>query len=298
MNLRSWLFIPADSEKKLSKVDETRADAFLLDMEDSVAPSRKQVAREMLPAFLKERPKQDRKHQLWVRINPLDSEHALSDLAAVVGAEPDGIMLPKANGPQDVVCLSNYLSALETASGVALGATRILPLVTETASASLTIHEYVNAQLPRVHGLTWGAEDLSAALGASSNKDENGEWAFTYKMVRAQTLLAARAMNVQAVDTLYVDFRDPEGLATSCKASRIEGFSGRLAIHPAQVEVINRCYMPTAEEVELAQQIVDAFDSQPGLGTIGIDGKMYDMPHLKQARRTLETFHAYNKTSS
>ncbi len=292
MILRSWLFIPADSEKKLSKVDSTPADAFLLDMEDSVALTRKQVAREMLPEFLAVRPKAQRQSQLWVRINPFDTAHALDDLAAVMPAAPDGIMLPKAAGPEDVLRLSHYLDAFERAAGLEGGATQIVPLVTETPSSALGIGAYSHAQLPRVQALSWGAEDLSSALAASANCDEQGDWDFTYKMVRAQTLLAAHAMGVQALDTLFVDFRDPEGLAASCRVSRREGFSGRMAIHPAQVEVINAGYLPSEAEATLAAKIVEAFDSQPGLGTIGIDGKMYDMPHLKQARRTLELFKA------
>lgn len=292
MILRSWLFIPADSEKKLGKVDSTPADAFLLDMEDSVAPMRKQIAREMLPEFLAARPKAQRQSQLWVRINPFDTAHALDDLAAVMPAAPDGIMLPKAVGPDDVLRLSYYLDAFERAAGIELGTTSIMPLITETPAAALGISDYTQAQLPRVQALSWGAEDLSSALAATANCDEQGEWDFTYKMVRSQTLLAAHAMGVQALDTLFVDFRDPDGLAASCRVSRREGFSGRMAIHPAQVEVINAGYLPSEEEAALAARIVEAFDAQPDLGTIGIDGKMYDMPHLKQARRTLELYEA------
>jgi citrate lyase subunit beta/citryl-CoA lyase len=292
MILRSWLFIPADSEKKLGKVDSTPADAFLLDMEDSVAPTRKQVAREMLPEFLAARPKAQRQSQLWVRINPFDTPHALDDLAAVMPAAPDGIMLPKSVGPEDVLRLSYYLDAFERAADIEVGTTNIMPLVTETPAAALGISAYAQAQLQRVKALSWGAEDLSSALAATANCDEHGEWDFTYKMVRSQTLLAAHAMGVQALDTLFVDFRDPEGLAASCRVSRREGFSGRMAIHPAQVEAINAGYLPSEEEAALAARIVEAFDAQPDLGTIGIDGKMYDMPHLKQARRTLELYKA------
>jgi len=293
MILRSWLFIPADSEKKLAKVDAIPADAFLLDLEDSVAPSRKQLAREMLPEFVAARPKTQRGSQLWIRINPFGTPYALDDLAAVMPAAPDGIMLPKAAGPDEVLRLSHYLDAFELAAGLELGSTCIMPLVTETPASALGIGAYAHAQLPRVQGLSWGAEDLSSALAASANCDVRGEWDFTYKMVRSQTLLAAHAMGVQPVDTLFVDFRDPEGLASSCRVSRREGFSGRLAIHPAQVEVINAGYLPSEEEAALAARIVEAFESQPGLGTIGIDGKMYDMPHLKQARHTLELYEAH-----
>lgn len=295
MMLRSFLFIPADSEKKLGKADATGADAIILDLEDSVAPARKPLAREMLPAFLAERPRDRRSSQLWVRINPIDGPDALDDLAAILPGAPDGIMLPKADGPQDVLRLSYYLDALETASGIPLGSTRILPVATETAIAPFRLDDYAGMSLPRLLGLTWGAEDLSSAVGASTNLDASGEWAFTYRMVRSQTLLAAHAAEVQAIETLFVDFRDPEGLAASCRAARAEGFSGRIAIHPAQVDIINECFLPSTEEAELARRIVAAFEAEPDVGTVGIDGKMYDIPHLKQARHTLALYEAYSK---
>jgi citrate lyase subunit beta / citryl-CoA lyase len=294
MILRSLLFIPGDSQKKLSKADGSAADAIILDLEDSVAPPRKPVAREMVPQFLAARAPETRSSQLWVRVNPLDTPDALADLAAVVPGAPDGIMLPKANGPEDLLKLSHYLDALETASGVTPGSISILPVATETARAPFQLGDYSEVPLPRLLGLTWGAEDLSSAVGASTNLDASGQWAFTYKMVRSMTLLAAHAAQVQAIDTLYVDFRDPEGLAESCRAARAEGFSGRIAIHPNQVDIINESFMPSAEEVALAQQIVAAFDADPELGTIGIDGKMYDIPHLNQARHTLSLHAAYS----
>lgn len=287
MMLRSFLFIPADSEKKLGKADACGADAVIFDLEDAVAPARKPAARELLGAFLAERPAGQRKGQLWVRINPLDTPLALEDLAAVASHQPDGIVLPKAEGPEDLLQLHYYLEALETNSGIEPGAIRVLPVVTETPGATLRLAEYADFGLPRLYGLTWGAEDLSSAVGATGNRDDSGEWAFTYKMARSQTLLAAHAAGVHAVDTLYADFRDSEGLAAASRASRAEGFSGRLAIHPAQVEVINASYLPSAEEVELARRIVDAFEAEPDVGTVGIDGKMYDIPHLKQARNTV-----------
>jgi citrate lyase subunit beta / citryl-CoA lyase len=292
MILRSMLFIPGDSEKKLSKADTSTADAIILDLEDSVAPPRKPVAREMVPQFLAARAPGTRSSQLWVRINPLEGPDALADLAAVVPGAPDGIMLPKANGPEDLLKLSHYLDALEAAAAVAPGSIRILPVATETARAPFHLGDYSGINLPRLQGLTWGAEDLSSAVGASTNLDASGQWAFTYKMVRSMTLLAAHAAEVQAIDTLYVDFRDPEGLTESCRAARAEGFSGRIAIHPNQVDIINESFMPSEQEVALAQRIVAAFDADPNLGTIGIDGKMYDIPHLNQARNTL-ALHAH-----
>lgn len=285
--IRSFLFIPGDSEKKFGKVDGTPADAFIFDLEDAVAPARKPIAREMTPAFIKDRPKAKRNGQMWVRVNPLDTPWTLEDLAAIVPAAPDGIMLPKVNGPEDVRQVSNYLSALETQAGIEVGSIRILPVATETAISPFRLGDYAGAGLTRLYGLTWGAEDLSSAIGASGNTDETGQWALTYRMVRSLCLLGAHAAGVEAVDTLFVDFRDPDGLRTSCKAARGEGFSGRIAIHPAQVEVINEAFSPSDEEVAFAQRVVDLFASNPDSGTLGLDGKMLDIPHLKQAQKTL-----------
>ncbi|WP_336972050.1 CoA ester lyase [Sphingobium aromaticiconvertens] len=285
--IRSFLFIPGDSEKKLGKVDGVAADAFIFDLEDAVAVARKPIAREMVPAFIKERPKGTRKSQFWVRVNPLDTPWTLEDLAAIVPAAPDGIMLPKVNGPEDVAQVSYYLSALEAASGIGRGAIKILPVATETAVSPFHLGDYATAKLERLYGLTWGAEDLSSAIGASGNTNVSGEWTHTYKMVRSLCLLGAHAAGGEAVDTLYVDFRDPDGLRASCKAARAEGFSGRVAIHPAQVDIINESFSPSPEEVDFARRVVDLFAANPDAGTLGLDGKMLDIPHLKQAQRTL-----------
>ncbi|WP_295635897.1 CoA ester lyase [Novosphingobium sp.] len=281
------LFIPGDSEKKLGKVDQCGADAVILDLEDSVALPNKARARELVAAFIAARPKAGRIVQLWVRINPLDTDLALGDLVAVLGAAPDGIMQPKANGAADVAQLSHYLDAFEALAGLPLGSTAIVPLVTETPRAPFALGEYATTPLPRLAGLSWGAEDLSAALGASTNQAPGGGFAFTYQMVRAQTLLAAHAAGVPAIDTLHADFRDDAGLLASSREARSEGWSGRLAIHPAQVGPINTGFSPSAEDVALARRVVAAFEADPGLGTIGIDGRMFDIPHLKAARRTL-----------
>jgi citrate lyase subunit beta / citryl-CoA lyase len=286
--LRSLLFVPGDSERKLGNAESCGADALILDLEDSVAPDQKSRARESVAAFLKDRVKAGRKSQLWVRINPLDTPLALTDLAAVAAAAPDGLVLPKATGPVDVARLSRHLDELETQAGLDLGSIRILPVATETAAAPFKLGEYAAAGLERLWGLTWGAEDLATALGASRNRDPSGEWTFTYNMVRSLTLLAARAADVQPIDTVYVDFRDEAGLRSSSRASRADGFTGRLAIHPAQVSVINASYVPSPEEVAHARRVVAAFDAEPGAGAVGLDGKMIDIPHLKQARAVLE----------
>lgn len=287
MILRSLLFIPGDSEKKLSKGDASPADALILDIEDAVALDRKPVARGLVREYLDARSPGTRKQQIWVRVNPLDSGFALDDLQAVVGGKPDGIMLPKAVSPDDVQRLSHYLDAFESAHGLDAGSIRILPLTTETANASFHLGEYAKFESPRLVGLSWGAEDLSAALGASTNRDASGEWSFTYKVARSLMLMAAHSAGVQAIETLYADFRDEEGLLRSSREARAEGFVGRLAIHPAQVEVINEGFSPSTDEIEFARRVVAAFEADPELGVVGLDGKMLDIPHLKSAQRTL-----------
>lgn len=286
--LRSLLFVPGDSEKKLAKIDDCGADAVILDLEDSVAVENKAAARAMVSAFLAGRPLGSRAVQLWVRINPLDSGLADSDLEAVIGSAPDGIIQPKIDGPDDVRDLSKRLDRLEAVSGIALSSIGIVPVATETAIAPFRLGDFAGAKLDRLVGLTWGAEDLATALGASTNRDVSGEWGFTYKMVRSLTLLAAKAAGVQAIDTLFVDYRDEAGLLAASRAARAEGFTGRLAIHPAQVASINAGFMPSAEEIAQARQIIDAFAAAPGSGTVGLGGRMIDLPHLKAARALLD----------
>ncbi|MBY0563308.1 MAG: CoA ester lyase [Hyphomonadaceae bacterium] len=291
--IRSFLFVPGDSEKKLAKAESAGADALILDLEDAVAPERKPAARELVAAYLWSSPRDARRTQLWVRINPLDGGAAHADLEAVVAASPDGVMLPKANGPQDVAALSAQLDAMRADD------VRILPVATETPIAPFKLGEYADARLARLYGLTWGAEDLSAALGASTNRDPTtGEWAFTYRMVRSLTLLAAHAAGVAAVETLYADYKDEAGLRAASRTARAEGFSGRLAIHPAQVGAINESFTPSVDEVEHARRVVAAFAAAPSVGTIGLDGKMLDMPHLKQAQRTLALAQAHQERAS
>lgn len=286
--LRSLLFVPGDSEKKLSKADGSPADALILDLEDAVSTPNKVKARNLVVEYLKDRPTGRRAAEIWVRINPLDTDLALLDLAAVVAAAPDGLMLPKSNGPVDVLQLSHYLDALEVQAGVTAGAIKILPVATETAVSPFRLGDYATAHLARLLGLTWGAEDLATALGASTNLEPDGQWALTFRLVRSLTLLAAHAAGIQAIDTLYVDFRDEEGLSAACRASRAEGFTGRLAIHPAQVEAINAGYLPSVPEIEHARRVIAAFESAGGAGTVALDGKMIDIPHRKQAERVLE----------
>jgi citrate lyase subunit beta/citryl-CoA lyase len=285
MTPRSMLFVPGDSERKLAKGAASSADALILDLEDSVARPNLADARTLVASFLHAHPDRARM-QLWVRINPLATQFALPDLAAVVPASPDGILLPKAESAADVVTLGNYLSALETASGLEQGCTRIAVLATETAGALFTLGSYAPAH-PRLAALTWGAEDLATALGATSNRDEDGGYDFTFRLARSLCLAGAAAAGVDAIDTVFTEFRDTAGLEREAHAARRAGFAGKLAIHPDQVEAINRAFTPDAAEIAHAERVVAAFEANPGLGTVGIDGRMYDMPHLKQARRTL-----------
>ncbi len=283
MRLTSLLFVPADSEKKYRKARGTAAGGLILDLEDSVAPPNKDAARAMVAGWLDEGLGGP---ALWVRVNALDTGLTLADLAAVVRPGLAGIILPKANGGQDVAQLSHYLDALEARAGLPAGGIRIIVVATETAQAMFNLGSYAPAH-PRLAALTWGAEDLSAVVGATSNKGADGDWSQPYQLARSLCLMAAAAAEVPALDTLYADFRNESGLVAACGVSRRDGFAGRLAVHPAQVEPINRAFAPSDADLALAARIVAAFDADPTLGTIGIDGKMYDIPHLKQARRTL-----------
>lgn len=258
-----------------------------------MTPENKAAARKLIPEFMATRPRGKRKQQFWVRVNPFDTGMTLGDLAAVVAAAPDGIMQPKTDTPEDVRRLSYYLDAFEAAYGIEAGSIKIIAVATETAVAPFHLGDFASAGLERLTGITWGAEDLSAAIGASTNLDASGEWAFTYKMVRSLCLLAAHASGVQAIDTLYADFRDDDGLRKSCRGSRAEGFTGRLAIHPAQVAGINESFIPSGQEVAHAQRVLDAFAANPGAGTVGLDGKMIDIPHQKQAQRLLAQAKAF-----
>jgi len=284
--LRSLLFVPGDSEKKLAKSTSAAADALILDLEDSVAPERTALARVMVVEFLQAHPDRSQQ-QLWVRINPLQTPEALADLVAVMPARPDGIMLPKPLNGLHAQQLDHYLSALEFREGLALGSTRIIPVATEVPGALFDLQSYAGAS-SRLQGLTWGAEDLATAVGASSNRDASGEFTFTYKLARSLCLLASAHAQIQALDTLSVDFKDMQALALDVHQARREGFSGKLAIHPDQVEVINQGFTPSAHDISHAQRIVDAFAQAHGAGAVQLDGKMVDKPHLTQALRLLD----------
>jgi len=287
MIIRSWLFVPGDSERKMAKGRQNAADALILDLEDSVADNRQEIARDMTLDFL--RANLDRSHQqLWVRINPLDNPLSLPDLAAAIQGAPDGIVLPKVNSAADVNKLADYLEILEVREGLPVGSTKIHCVATETAASLLTFHTYLDGVSDRLVAMTWGGEDLAASLGASDNRNpRTGDYDNPFLFAKSMCLATARAVDAQPVGVVVVDFRNLEELEADCLRDRRAGFIGKIAIHPGQSEVINQAFTPSDEEVAHAQKIVDVFADNPGLGTIGIDGKMYDMPHLKQAHNLL-----------
>jgi citrate lyase subunit beta / citryl-CoA lyase len=284
MKLRSLLFVPGDSERKFEKAAQCGADVLILDLEDSVAPPRKAAARALAARLIDRRDKCD--WSFFVRVNALDTGLTLDDLAAVVRPGLDALMIPKTNGAADVERIANYLDALEARAAMPLGSVKLAIVATETAKAMFALGSYAPAH-PRLAALTWGGEDLAAALGATANREDDGVWTFPYQVARAQCLFAASAADVAAIDTVFVDFRDKDGFERDCRVSRRDGFTGRMAIHPDQVAAINRWYAPSDAEISRAQKIVAAFEANPGAGALGIDGQMVDVPHLKAARKIL-----------
>lgn len=278
---RSFLFVPADSERKLEKAGGVGADALILDLEDAVAASARPAARKLAAAYLQD------KDNVWVRINPIETDDSNADLEAVMASAPVGIVLPKPRSAADAVLLAERISRLEERHDIEHGSTRIMALCTEHPEALFTLSSYIGAT-PRLYGLSWGAEDLAAAVGGAANRDDDGNWLPQFELARSMCLFAAAAAEVAAVDTVYTDFRDQEGLLRYATHARRDGFSGMLAIHPAQVEIINSAFEPTAEELERAARIIRLFDENPGAGTVGLDGKMIDRPHLVQAQRLLQ----------
>ncbi|MDH2130146.1 CoA ester lyase [Sphingobium yanoikuyae] len=283
IKMRSWLFAPGDSEKKMAKAADSAADIALFDLEDAVATENKPLARQMVYGFLAARSKG--RERLWVRVNPLDGPYTLDDLAAIMPARPGGIMLPKVYGRQDVELLDHYLTAFEAAHGIERGSTPLIVLVTETAEAMFHTGDYKGA--PRVVALTWGAEDLADSIGASSNRNADGSYGFTYELARSMCLLGAATAGVTAIETIQGDFRDLDGLKARAENVRRDGYRGMLAIHPAQVDVINAAFTPTEEEIAEAQAIVDIFAANPGVGAIGYKGGMLDRPYLSRAEQLL-----------
>jgi len=284
--IRSFLFVPADSEKKLARGLESGADAVILDLEDSVAAERKPAAREMALAFLRQHAPQAQRPQLVVRVNALDTGMTDADLDGVVAGKPDTILLPKAEGGPAVIHLDAKLTAREAIHGVSDGAIRILALATETAASLFVCGTYRNSSA-RLTGITWGAEDLSAELGSETNRDAKGQFTSPYLLARNLSLAAASAARVQAIDTVYADFRNMAGLREEAEEARRDGFTAKMAIHPAQVAIINAVFTPTPEAIQTAQAVVAAFAADPSAGVVAIGGVMYDRPHLTRAQRLL-----------
>lgn len=283
--MRSWLFIPGDSERKLAKLDRLEADAVILDLEDAVLPSSKTVARQRVRDTLDARPG-PRGRPLWVRINPLEGPLALEDLAAVVGGRPDGVMLPKFSTVAELQRLDAALAALEVRENLAPGSVPLVAVATETARSLFELGALGRVG-PRLQGITWGAEDLAVDLGAAANRDEEGRWLPTYQLARSLVLAGAAAAGVQAIDTVYTNFRDPSGLRESCRHARRDGFTGKLAIHPDQVAIINEAFTPDEDECRWAREVLAAFEAGGGEGALSLDGKLLDAPHLRQAERIL-----------
>jgi citrate lyase subunit beta/citryl-CoA lyase len=282
--MRSLLFVPGDSPKKLQKGLESGADALILDLEDSVALDAKPQARELTRGFLKETGALARRPRLIVRVNALSTGLTEADLDAIMPGAPDAIMLPKAEGGPDLTHLAAQIAVREAECDLADGATRIVAIATETGKGLFALGSYAGAS-HRLAALTWGAEDLSADLGAETNRLEDGSYADPYRMARSLLLFAAASAQVDAIDTVFTAFRDEAGLRAECLAGRRDGFTGKMAIHPAQVAVINEVFSPSPEALARAEAIIALFDADPGLGVIGLDGEMLDRPHLMRARR-------------
>jgi citrate lyase subunit beta/citryl-CoA lyase len=284
--MRSLLFVPGDSTRKLEKSLTAGADALLIDLEDSVAPDAKAAARETTAGFLRELHEHKKRPRLYVRVNALDTGLTDADLDAVMPAGPDGLMLPKASGGPDISHLGAKIAVREAEGDLPDGATRIIAIATETARAMFGLGTYGRAS-HRLIGLAWGAEDLSADHGAQTNKDANGKFTEPYRLARSMLLYAAAAAEVLAIDTVFTDLRDLDRLRSECAEAVRDGFSAKMAIHPAQVPVINEVFTPSDEAVAHARAIIDAFAANSGAGVVSVDGQMVDRPHIVRAERVL-----------
>ncbi len=281
--MRSLLFVPGDSERKLEKGRQSGADCLILDLEDSVSADGKAAARGLTRAFIADRPSDS--PRLIVRVNDLATGMTDDDLAAIMPAAPEAIMLPKCNGFDDVVHLSAKLRVHEAEYGLPDGSTGIIPIITETGMGVLAAHTY--QPQARLAGITWGAEDLSAEVGAQATRRDDGTYTDVFRLARAVTLLAASAAQTGAIDTVFPNFRDEDAFRADCLAGIRDGFVGRMAIHPAQVPIINEIFTPSSDAVSHAQTVIDAFAEAGDPGVVAIEGAMYDRPHLKRAERLL-----------
>lgn len=284
--MRSLLFIPADDEKKLGKGVGSGADALILDLEDAVAAPRKAHARSIAAEYIATTRALPKRPLLYVRVNALDTPHWEADLAGVMGSKPDGILLPKARSGADVHTLSIALHHAEERSGVARGATRVIAIITEVPVSLLKLDTYIGTSA-RLEALTWGAEDLSGVIGAETNREPDGRWTSPYQVARNLCLFTAAAAGAQPIDTVYVNFRDADGLRREAREAARDGFTGKMAIHPGQVAVINEVFTPRPEDVAVSEEIVKAFADNPQAGVIGIRGHMIDRAHLVRAERIL-----------
>lgn len=280
---RSFLFVPANDRRKLAKVLQSGADALLIDLEDSVAPDAKRAARKMAAQFLAAHIWNMRRPKLYIRVNDLSTGLTRDDLTAVLPERPDGIMLPKANSGGDIAALAAMMADITDGKAQRMG---ILAIATETPLALLQMQSFVGAH-PQLKGLTWGSEDLSAALGATQTRDASGAFTEPFKLARNLCLFAAHAARVQAIDGIYADFKDQAGLAREAEEAARDGFTAKMAIHPAQIPVINSAFTPDKDAIAEAKAIVEAFEANPGAGAIGLNGKMIDRPHLIRAQRLL-----------
>jgi citrate lyase subunit beta/citryl-CoA lyase len=281
---RPYMFVPGDSEKKLGKAQDLGADALILCLEDAVAEPNKRKAREITREYLIAH-RATTVNELWVRVNALDTEHMLADLVSSMAGAPTGIFLPKPSCGEDIKAVDNYLTILEQQNGIEIGSTRILSLA-ESALGLVNLSSFIGSS-NRLCAITWGAEDMATDLGALTNVDEKGEYFLVHQLGRASCLTVGAAGGLQPADSVYIDYKDEASLRTQCIRSRKEGFTGKMAIHPAQVAVINECFSPTEEEIEPVRQVIKAFEDADGAGTVGLNGKILDRPHLKQAQRLL-----------
>ncbi len=284
--MRSLLFVPADGGPKLDKAMASGADAVIIDLEDSITPDRKPAARAACLEFLKSAQPKTQRPRLLVRINGLDTAMTDADLDAIVAGRPDAVVFPKAEGGASAVHLDAKLTAREAIAGLPEGSIKVLAQAVESAAGLFLAGTFRDAS-KRLIGMTWGPEDISAELGAEANRDEHGMLTEPYRLARNICLYGAAVAKIPAIETVYVDFRNTEGLRRDTEAARRDGFTGRLAIHPAQVPVINDVFTPSAEQIEKAKAVIAAFAAQPGAGAVGIDGKMYDRPHLVRAQALL-----------
>ena len=281
--MRSMLFVPGDRPERFGKAESSGADAVILDLEDAVAAAQRPMARAAIGAHLRQ---SSRPVPLWVRINPVDSADALADLAAIIAQKPDGLLLPKARNGLDVARLDHWLEALETSHGLTIGGIKIIPMITETAGAMLQLASFASLP-PRVVGVTWGAEDLAAELGAQTSRDEGGRYEMPYQMASAGCLFVAAAAQVAAIDTVDTEITDITAVEQRARLSRRSGYVAKLAIHPAQIPALHAAFTPSAAELAHAEAVIAAFAKDPGVGALRVDGKLVDRPHLLQAERLL-----------